>query len=76
MAVNELNENHGNASLNMSHTIPKQIVDVVDLANSVDNLSKTYRKQLQLDTLNTEPRLTTQAATQGFSNIEIEGVLV
>ena len=53
----------------------KQIVDVVDLANSVDNLSKTYRKQLHLDTLDTEPKLTTQA-TQMFSNIEIEGVLV
>ena len=32
--------------LNMSHTVPKQIVDIVDLANSVDNLSKTYRKEL------------------------------
>ena len=27
MSVNELNENHGNASINTSHTIPKQIVD-------------------------------------------------
>ena len=59
----------------MSHTIPKQIVDIVDLANSVDNLSKTYRQQLHLDTLDTEPKLTSQA-TQMFSNIEIEGFLV
>ena len=75
MSVNELNENPGNASINTSHTIPKQIVDIVDLANSVENLTKTYRKQLHLDTLDTEPKLTTRA-TQMFSNIEIEGVLV
>ena len=74
--MNELNENHGKTSFNTSHTIPKQIVDIVDLANSVDNLSKTYRKQLQLDTLKTEPRSATQTATQMFSNIEIEGILV
>ena len=59
------------------HPIPYQnkIVDVIDLANSVDNLSKTYRKQLHLDTLDTEPKSTTQV-TQMFSNIEVEGILV
>ena len=77
MSVNELNENRGNASTG-SNTIPKQIVDVIDLANSVDNLSQTYRKQLYLDTLDAEPKHPTSQSnpTQMFSNIEIEGILV
>ena len=76
-SVNELNQNHGNA-LTGSSTIPKQIVDVVDLANSVDNLSQTYRKQLYLNTLDAEPKLPTSQSnpTDMFSNIEIEGILV
>ena len=74
ISVNELLEN-GNASIT-SHTIPKQIVDV-DLANSLDNLGKTYRKQLHLDTLDAEPKSSVQSnPTQMFSNIEIEGILV
>ena len=76
-SVNELNQNHGNASTG-SNTIPKQIVDVVNLTNSVDNLSQTYRKQLYLDTLDAEPKLPTSQSnpTEMFSNIEIEGILV
>ena len=72
-SVNELQEN-GNASM-MSHTMPKQIVDVVDLANSMDNLSKTYRKQLHLDMLEAELKSSVQGnPTQMFSKIEIEGI--
>ena len=76
-SVNELNQNHGNASTRSS-TIPKQIVDVVDLTNSVDNLSQTYRKQLYLNTLDAEPKLPTSQSnpTEMFSNIEIESILV
>ena len=76
-SVNELNQNHGNVSTGSS-TIPKQIVDVVDLTNFVDNLSQTYRKQLYLNTLDAEPKLPTPQSnpTEMFSNIEIEGVLV
>ena len=77
-SVNELNENHGNVLTAIDcYTIPKQIVDIVDLANSVDNLSKKYRKQLYLDILDTEPKPSIQSnPTQMFSNIEIEGILV
>ena len=76
-SVNELNQNHGDA-LTGSNTIPKQIVDVVELTNSVDNLSQTYRKQLYLNTLDTEPKLPTSQSnpTEMFFNIEIEGILV
>ena len=75
-SVNELQENHGNASI-MSHTMPKQIVDIADLANSVDNLSKTYRKQLHLDMLDAELKFSVQSnPTQMFSNTGIEGCLV
>ena len=72
-SVNELNENCGNASTG-SNTIPKQIVDMsFDLANSVDNLSQTYRKQLYLDTQDAEPKPPTSQSnpTQMFSNIEL-----
>ena len=74
-SVSELNESRGNTSNN---TTPKQILDVVDLANSVDNLAQTYRKQLYLDTLDAEPKCPTLQSnpTQMFSNIEIEGILV
>ena len=76
-SVNELIENHGNASTAMSNTIPKQIVDIVDLANFLDNLSKAYRKQLYLDMLDAELKPSIQSnPTQMFSNIEIEGILV
>ena len=77
MSVNELNQNNGNA-LTGSSTISKQFVDVVYLTNSVDNLSQTYRKQLYLHTLDTEPKLSTSQSnpTEKFSNIEIEGILV
>ena len=57
-------------SLNASNTIPKQVLDLVDVANSVDNLSHYYKTQLELDTLKmTSP-------TQVFSNIKINGILV
>ena len=56
--------------------MPKQVVDIVDLANSVDNLSRSYRKQLELDTLSAEPPMSTPPPTQMFSNIEMDGVLV
>ena len=49
------------------------------MANSVDNISKGYRGQLELDTLSTSETLkpvTSPLPTQIFSNIEIDGVLV
>ena len=48
-------------------TVPKQILDIVDMANSVDNLSHCYKRQLELNTLMT-------SQTQSFSNIQINGI--
>ena len=59
-----------NLTSNSPNTIPKQVLDVVNMANSVDNLSQCYRRQLELDTL------TMMAPTQIFSNIKIDGILV
>ena len=54
----------------------KQVVDIVDMANSVDNICKGYRRQLELDTLSTSQVKPVMSPTQIFSNIEIDGVLV
>ena len=52
-------------------TVPKQVFDIVDVANSVDNLSHNYKRQLELNTL-----MMSQSITQSFSNIQINGVTV
>ena len=57
-------------SASISQTIPKQVFDIVDVANSVDNLSHNYKRQLELNTL------TSQSNTQSFSNIQINGITV
>ena len=49
-------------------TVPKQVLDIVDMANSVDNLSHCYKRQLELNTL------TMMSPTQSFSNIQINGI--
>ena len=67
--VNEISNSA--MSLNASNTVPKQVLDLVDVANSVDNLSHYYKRQLELDTLTTMT-----SPTQVFSNIKINGVLV
>ena len=59
-----------NVTSNSPNTIPKQVLDVVDMANSVDSLSWCYKRQLELDTL------TMMSPTQVFSNIKIDGILV
>ena len=59
-----------NVTSNSPNTVPKQVLDVVDMANSVDNLSQCYRRQLELDTL------TMTSPTQVFSNVKIDGILV
>ena len=59
-----------NVTSNSPNTVPKQVLDVVDMANSVDNLSQCYRRQIELDTL------TMTSPTQVFSNVKIDGVLV
>ena len=56
-------------SASSPQTIPKQVFDIVDMANSVDNLSHSYKRQLELNTL-------TMSHTQSFSNIQINGITV
>ena len=51
-------------SASSSQTIPKQVFDIVNVANSVDNLSHNYKRQLELNTL------MSQSNTQSFSNIQ------
>ena len=43
--------NSTSPSSNSQNTIPKQVLDIVDMTNSVDNLSHCYKRQLELDTL-------------------------
>ena len=63
---------------NFSNTVPKQVVDILDMANFIDNISKSYSRQLELDTLGTSKKLkpTVTSPTQIFSNIEKNGVLL
>ena len=77
--VNELNQNqtssprsHDQNHQNSAQTIPKQAVDVVDLASSVDLLSTTYKKQLELDAM-TSAEVTTQSA---YLNIQMNRMFV
>ena len=65
-----LNEVRNSTSTNSQNTIPKQVLDIVDMANSVNNLSHCYKRQLELDTL------TTMSPTQVFSNIQINRIPV
>ena len=56
-----------NSNTSNPQTVPKQVFDIVDIANSVDNLSHCYKRQLELNTLTT-------SQTQSFSNIQINGI--
>ena len=57
-----------------AQTIPKQAVDIVDMANSVNILSNTYRKQLALDAMtSTSGNLT---STSAYLNIHMSGIYV
>ena len=79
--TNELNWNqtssqprsHDHSHQNSAQTIPKQAVDIVDLANSVDVLINTYRRQLELDAMACGEVTSTQSA---YSNIQMNGVFV
>ena len=62
---------------NVMNTVPKQILDVVNLANK-GNSGKTFQHHLELDTLSTSacPTATVAQPMQVFSNIKIDGVLI
>ena len=88
--INELHQNNReNASSlmsipgssehgNFSNTVPKQLVDVVDLANIGNSFTNNFRHHVELGTLSTStcqtPAMTKLQPTQIFSNIEIDGV--
>ena len=77
-AVNELNQNNCDSLTsfprNSEHdgpmnTVPKQVLDVVNLANKGNSSGKNLQHHLELDTLSTSTCSTTQSqSTQIFSN--------
>ena len=87
-AVNELNHNNHDSLMSFSktpehensmNTVPKQVLDVVNLANTGMNSGKNLQSHLELYTLSTSTRSTTPVKSQSmqiFSNIEINGILV
>ena len=61
-----------------SRTVPKQVVDIIDIINHGQSSGKNIRRSLELDTLSTTSRTIPQVAsqpTQIFSNIDVNGVL-
>ena len=64
---------------NSSKTVPKQVVDIIDVINQNQSSGKNLRRSLELDTLSTTswamPQIATPA-TQIFSNIDINGVII
>lgn len=79
--MNGLNLNQGNQLLSQqkrpdqqsAQTIPKQAVDVVYLANSVDILSNTCRRKLELDAIRAS---TSMMSTSTHSKIQMNMVFV
>ena len=91
-SVNELNQNCDSGASLMSIpnnsrsdswniTVPKEVLDVVNLANNGNSSGKSFQHHLELDTLSTSicpaaPVKSQAQPTQVFSNIEIDGVLI
>ena len=73
--MDELNCNQtsqrGHDHQNSTQTIPKQAVDIVDMANSVNVLRNTYKDQLALDAMTSVSELT---STSAYSNIQMNNV--
>ena len=63
---------------NSSKTVPKQVVDIVDVVNHNQSSGKNIRRSLELDTLSTTSQSKTDhpSATQIFSNIDMNGVII
>ena len=90
-SVNELNQNNYDGATSLTSicdnsrtdscnfTVPKQVLDAVNIANSGINSGKNLWHHLELDTLSTLTHPVTPVKsqpTQVFSNTEIDGVLV
>ena len=57
--------------------VPKQAVDIVDMANSVDHLSRSYKKTIRIGHIKYFwVKASDVTQTYIFSNVEIDGVLV
>ena len=65
---------------NSSKTVPKQVVDIIDVINHSQSSGENIRRPLELDTLSTisQSRFKTDgpSATQIFSNINVNGVII
>ena len=64
---------------NTSKTVPKQVVDIKDVINHSQSSGKNFRRSLELDTLSATSKAMAQAATsatQIFSNIDMNGIIV
>ena len=46
-----VSEVRNSTSHSNAQTVPKQVLDIIDIANSIDNLSHCYKRQLELNTL-------------------------
>ena len=92
-AVNELNQNNHDSGASLTSipnnsrgdscniTVPKQVLDVVNLANNGNSSGKNFQHHLELDTLSiltcpATPVKSQTQPTQVFSNTEIDGVLI
>ena len=75
--MNELNHNQtsqrSHNHLNSAQTIPKQAVDILDMANFINILSNTYRKTALDAMTSTSGDLT---STSAYLNIQMNGVYV
>ena len=65
---------------NSSKTVPKQVVDIIDVINHSQSSGENIRRSLELDTLSATskamPQVATSSATQIFSNIDMDGVII
>ena len=65
---------------NSSRTMPKQVVDMIDVINCGQSSGENIRRSLELDTLSATskamPQMATSSATQIFSKIDMNGVIV
>ena len=58
--------------------MPKQVIDIVDVVNCNQSSGKNIRRSLELDTLSATSKVMPQvaSATQIFSNIDMNGIIV
>ena len=65
---------------NSSRIVPKQVVDIIDIINHGQSSGENIRRSLELDTLSATsramPQAATSPATQIFSNIDVNGVII